>query len=100
MCNCMAWRCLLVTAILPAALVGEGRYDAVKDPQSPAGIPYTRYYTIDRFNRKIAFYINGNQEERLPIVVSVLGSGAYSNFVQREGRILDAHRIDREVFAG
>jgi S-formylglutathione hydrolase FrmB len=30
----------------------------------------------------------------------VLGSGAYSNFIQRDGRILDAHRTEREVFAG
>jgi len=37
-----------------------------------------QYETIDRFNRRIAFYITGNQEERLLIVVSVFGSGAYS----------------------
>src|SRR5579863_8961917 len=36
--------------------------------------------------------------QRLPVVVSVLGSGAYSNFIQRNGQILDAHRTQREVF--
>jgi dienelactone hydrolase len=90
----------LVAAALPPSVGTQGRYEAVEDPQSPTGIPYTRYHTIDRFDRKIAFYINGNRNERLPIVVSILGSGAYSNFIQREGRILDAHRIDREVFGG
>src|SRR5262252_4531217 len=98
MFNCAAWRFLFLISILLAPLRAGGRYEPVKDPQSPEGIPYTRYYTIDRFNRRIAFYITGNQEERLPIVVSIFGSGAYSNFIQREGRILDAHRIDRELF--
>jgi dienelactone hydrolase len=100
MSNCTAWRFLFLMAVLSAPLHAQGRYQPAKDPQSPQGIPYTRYYTTDRFDRRIAFYIDENQEDRLPIVVSVLGSGAYSNFVQREGRILDAHRIDREVFGG
>ncbi|WP_321475106.1 alpha/beta fold hydrolase [uncultured Paludibaculum sp.] len=90
----------MLAAVLLAPIGAQGIYEAVKDPQSPEGIPYARYYTFDRFNRRIAFYISGDQDEPLPIVVSILGSGAYSNFVQREGRILDAHRIDREVFGG
>jgi pimeloyl-ACP methyl ester carboxylesterase len=61
---------------------------------------YTRYYTVDRFDRRIAFYIDGDQGQRLPIVVSVLGSGAFSNFIRRGDRILDAHRTAREAFAG
>lgn len=46
------------------------------------------------------FYVDGNQNERLPIVVSVSGSGAFSNFARRGDRILEAHRTEREVFSG
>ena len=65
-----------------------------------AGTPYTRYRTIDRFHRNITFYLDGDQTTPLPIVLSILGSGAYSNFIQRGDRTLDAHRTTREVFAG
>lgn len=90
----------LLAAVVLTSLRAEGPYEAVRDPQSPEGIPYTRYHTLDRFHRRIAFYVSGDQDEPLPIVVSILGSGAYSNFIQRDGRVLDAHRIDREVFDG
>jgi hypothetical protein len=83
-----------------SAVSAQSRYQPAKDPQSPPGMPYTRYYTLDRFDRRITFYVDGNQNERLPIVVSVLGSGAFSNFIRRDDRILDAHRTAREAFSG
>ena len=88
--------CLLVSV---HGLNAQRRYQAEKDPQSPEGIPYTRYHTTDRFDRRITFYVSGNQEDRLPVVVSILGSGAYSNFIRRGGQILDTHRTERETFA-
>jgi len=91
-------RCLFVVVALLSCARAQVQYSALKDPQSPQGIPYTRYYTTDRFNRRITFYVYGNQDERLPIVVSVLGSGAFSNFIRRGDQILDAHRTAREVF--
>ncbi len=78
----------------------QDRYQPVPDPQSPPGIPYTRYFTRDSFDRRITFYISGNQGQRLPLVVSILGSGAFSNFIRRGDQILDAHRTAREAFAG
>jgi predicted esterase len=78
----------------------QSRYRALKDPRTPAEIPYTRYFTRDRFDRRITFYIHGDQNQRLPIVLSVLGSGAYSNFIRVGGEIRDGHRAAREAFAG
>ncbi len=93
-------RFVFLLIVLLSPVNAQSLYEAVKDPQSPQGIPYTRYYTTDRFDRRITFYIDGRQDERLPIVVSVLGSGAFSNFIRRGERILDAHRTAREVFGG
>lgn len=85
-------------ALTPSAARAQDLYRPLRDQQSPQGIAYTRYFTKDRFGRKITFYVSGDQSQRLPLVVSVLGSGAYSNFIRRNGQILDAHRIQREVF--
>lgn len=76
----------------------QDRYQAVRDDAFPAGTAYARYYTRDDLGRRITFYVSGDQNQPLPLVVSVLGSGAYSNFIERNGRILDAHRTQREVF--
>jgi predicted esterase len=100
MCTSAAGRCLAPILVLLCSVSAQSRYEALKDPESPQGIPYTRYYTADRFGRRITFYIDGRQDERLPIVVSVLGSGAFSNFIRRGERVLDAHRTAREVFEG
>jgi len=88
---------LIVLTLVPCAH-GQRRYRAVKDSASPPEIPYTRYFTRDKLNRRITFYIHGDQTKRLPIVVSVLGSGAYSNFIRIEGQIRDGHRAAREAF--
>ena len=90
---------LFALTLVPSAQ-GQRRYRAVRDPASPPEISYTRYFTRDRFNRRITFYINGDLNERLPIVVSVLGSGAYSNFLREGDRIVDGHRAAREAFSG
>jgi|SRR5579864_2872590 len=92
-------RFFAVLALLSSACA-QNRYQPLRDPQSPPGIAYTRYFTSDRFDRRITFYIDGKQDERLPLVVSVLGSGAFSNFIRRGDQILDAHRTVRELFAG
>ena len=83
----------------PVPVRGE-RTKWVSADQGPPGIAYTRYYTLDRFDRRITFYMDGNQNERLPFVVSVSGSDAFSNFARQGDRILDAHRTEREVFSG
>jgi pimeloyl-ACP methyl ester carboxylesterase len=90
---------LLAAVIVPAAH-SQRRYRSVRDAASPPEIPYTRYFTKDKFNRRITFYVHGDQSKRLPIVVSVLGSGAYSNFIRIDGQIRDGHRAAREAFDG
>ncbi|MBI3934807.1 MAG: prolyl oligopeptidase family serine peptidase [Acidobacteria bacterium] len=90
---------LLALTVLPSAHA-QRRYRPVKDPASPPEIPYTRYFTRDRFDRKITFYIHGDQSQPLPMVVSVLGSGAYSNFIRVGEEIRDGHRAAREAFDG
>src|ERR1017187_3939298 len=79
-------------------LPAQGLYRALRDPHSPADIPYVRYFTKDRLGRKVTCYVSGDQSQRLPIVVSVMGSGAFSNFIRRDGRTLDAHRTQRALF--
>lgn len=93
-------RNLATILVFLSAVSAQSRYRPTQDAQSPPGTPYTRYYTLDRYDRRITFYVDGNQNERLPIVVSVLGSGAFSNFIRRDDRILDAHRTAREAFSG
>ena len=89
---------IVLAAAFVSAAYGQGRYKAVRDPQSPPEIPYTRYFTKDKFGRRITFYIHGDQRQRLPLVVSILGSGAYSNFIRIDGEIRDGHRAAREAF--
>ncbi|MDA1313052.1 MAG: hypothetical protein O2968_06940 [Acidobacteria bacterium] len=81
---------------------GQARYEPVSDPGSPAAIPYTRYFTRDALDRRITFYVSGSPDDnrRLPLIVFILGSGAHSNFIERRGKILDAHRILREETGG
>ena len=85
------------------ASFGQTRYQAVQDPASPAEIPFKRYLTRDKLDRQISFYLSiesTEDDQRLPLIVFILGSGAHSNFIQRGGRILDAHRILREETHG
>ena len=96
------WSELLCAVLIAFTLVscaqGQQRYQAVRDSVSSPTIPYTRYFTKDKFDRQITFYIHGDQSKRLPIVVSVLGSGAYSNFIRIGDEIRDGHRAAREAF--
>jgi dienelactone hydrolase len=80
----------------------QGVYQAEVDRNQSDDIPYQRYFTRDAFERRITFYITkpANPSVRLPLVVSILGSGADSNFILRDGRILDGHRALRAIFAG
>ena len=92
---------LLLAFAWPSSLGwGQARYGAERDPQSPAEIPYTRYFTRDKFNRRVTFYLAGDAGQRLPLVVVVLGSGPFSNFRREGDKIVDAHGTVRRAFAG
>lgn len=78
-------------AVLAAlCLANVSRDDLRKDAERPAGQPYERYFTHDRFGREITFYVTESKsKEPLPLVVFVQGSGCGSNFIRLEnGRIV------------
>ncbi len=94
------------TLVLAAgAALGQGRYEPAQDPNGPEEIRYTRYFTRDALDRRITFYVSKTAREAeddrpLPLIAFILGSGAHSNFIERKGQVLDAHRILREEVNG
>ena len=91
---------ILLLFVLPAS--GQDRYKIEGDPTSPTEIPYQRYFTRDRFDRRITFYITTatTSGEKAPLVISILGSGSHSNFIRVSGRIYDGHVTIRRVLSG
>ena len=91
---------LMFSVVLAA--MAQAMYLAEPDRGQTDDIPYQRYFTRDAFGRRIAFYVTKSTESapRLPLAVSILGSGSDSNFIRRNDRILDGHRALRNVFAG
>ncbi len=83
-----------ILLMLAVAGWGQQLYQPELDPLSPAGIPFRRYFTKDRFGRRITFYagLPNNSATQLPLALFILGSGAYSQFLIKEGKILHAHR--------
>lgn len=80
---------LVVTAAAMGAY-GAELYQAVPDPDSPAGIDYVRYFTQDRFGRQISFFVDrlSDRKQDLPIATFILGSGSYSRFVRKDGKLM------------
>jgi predicted esterase len=91
---------ILVGLLLALPSWGQSRYQPQPDPLASTDIPYTRYSTRDKFDRRITFYVSGNANERLPLVLVVLGSGPFSNFRREDDRIVDAHGTVRRAFGG
>jgi hypothetical protein len=87
---------------LPLAAAASNLSDLREESIDAVDFPYMGYSVSDRFGRRIKFFITkgGNNAEKLPAIVSVLGSGADSNFLKRGDRLLDGHRVLREVFNG
>jgi predicted esterase len=67
--------------------------------QQPPLVPHT---TKDSFNREIHFYIEPAAQSKppLPLALFILGSGAHSNFLVRDGATLTAHRDFRDLIQG
>src|SRR5436309_139994 len=65
----------------------DERYQPRKDTTAVPKQPYERYFTRDRFDREITFYISetGSHREPLPLVVFIQGSGCSSLFVRQNG---------------
>ncbi len=95
---------LLATAFLVSGLTqSPERYSPIKDTQKPPRQPYLRYFTTDKFNRKVTFYLSENPGgKKLPIVVFVQGSGCQSCFVKNGEAVVPAggHIVVNEVAVG
>ncbi|MEZ5345749.1 MAG: alpha/beta hydrolase [Pyrinomonadaceae bacterium] len=54
------------------------------------GQPFERYFTKDKFDRKITFYLSETADKNavLPLVVFIQGSGCNSLFIKKEERIV------------
>ncbi|MEI9809654.1 MAG: alpha/beta fold hydrolase [Bacteroidota bacterium] len=69
---------------LQAQDIYAARKDSVKVPRQP----YLRYFTKDRYDRQVTFYITEtNSTAKLPLVVYVQGSGSSSNFAKINDKI-------------
>lgn len=62
----------------------QSAYQPRKD-SAATGTQFERYFTRDKFQREITFYISRQTvaETKLPLIVSVQGSGCMSNFTKR-----------------
>jgi dienelactone hydrolase len=83
-----------ILAIIAMVVGGHGAelYQPVLDPNTPLGIDYERYHTQDRFGRQISFFVDrvSDRSQSLPIATFILGSGSYSRFVRKDGKLLSA----------
>ena len=95
---------VIAVSVLPLVWTAAAQsvYQAEVELNQTEDIPYHRYFTRDVFERRLIFYITkpANPAVRLPLVVSIVGSGADLNFIRRDGRILNGHRALRAIFAG
>ncbi len=88
---------LMFSALLAAT--AQEPYQPELDRSQTDDIPYRRYFTRDALGRRITFYVTRSDEpaQRLPLIVSILGSGSDSNFIRRNDRVLDGHRALRNI---
>ncbi len=91
-----------VVGLPPALSIAQAFLDLKKETVQATGFPYIAYSISDRFGRRIRFFVTQEEDNasKLPLIVSILGSGADSNFLKRGDRLLDGHRVLREVFKG
>lgn len=79
----------LLLLFAPLLLLSQNRYEAKKDSIKVPRQPYLRYFTNDKFERRITFYISEtNTAEKLPLVVYVQGSGSNSHFIKRNDQVI------------
>lgn len=78
------------------------RYEPSKKTEPVLGQPYLRFSTRDRFGREIIFYLSvaASNQNSLPLVAYIEGSGCGSLFAERNGKIHPAggHIIAADVF--
>lgn len=95
---------LLAGVVLTSGLAQHVEpYTPIKDSQKPPRQPYLRYFTTDKFDRKITFYLSENPGgKKLPLVVYVQGSGCRSCFIKNGENVVPAggHIVVNEVAVG
>ena len=67
------------------------RYEALKDTNQIADFSFERFFTKDKFRRKITFYLSkarSENEQPLPLVICIQGSGSQSVFMKINGKIV------------
>lgn len=67
-------------------------YTAIKDSAKVPRQPYLRFFTRDKYDRKITFYLSEvTGSARLPLVVYIQGSATSSNFIMHNGQLIPAN---------
>lgn len=65
----------------------QEKYQARKDTEVIKGLAFERYFTTDKFDREITFYLSkppADQKADLPLIVCIQGSGSQSVFLEIE----------------
>ncbi|HMX28513.1 MAG TPA: hypothetical protein PKC13_23200, partial [Blastocatellia bacterium] len=86
---------ILLIVLMAAAANGELLFAAVQKPYqpnralaerdaTPTGTQFERYFTLDKFGRKISFFLSRAKvaDAKLPLMVFIQGSGCTSNFTK------------------
>jgi dienelactone hydrolase len=73
-----------VITFLTITAVAQKLYQPGRD-QTPTGTRFERYFTQDKYGRKITFYLSRpkTSDARLPLIVFIQGSGCISQFTKR-----------------
>ena len=80
---------MLTSLILFGGLLAGSPQSATANLESSdLPISYARYSTVDKFKRKITFYVSKAQgEAKLPVALMILGSGGQSAFMKRGDKV-------------
>ena len=80
---------ILAVSFTKTDISSQTIYKATKDSSKVPRQPYLRYFTTDKYERKITFYISEViGPAKLPLVVYVQGSGANSHFIMHNEQLI------------
>lgn len=83
------WLAIFISVfVLSFSVAAQNIYEARRDSARVPRQPYLRYFTKDKYNRRITFYVSETRSsQKLPLVVYVQGSGVTSNFIMYNGQV-------------
>lgn len=83
---------ILAALFAPIQNYSQTIYKAIKDSVKVPRQPYLRFFTKDKYERKITFYISEvTGTAKLPLIVYVQGSGANSHFIIHNDQLIPAN---------